>query len=289
MNKLRVVYNNMVDLSTTTVTASSAVQPATNLKLDAKSKVWRSSTSTTSTVKVLLKVVFAASTTVGCVALPFTNLSSAAIIRVYGYTGTAPTLTGTVDTPTFTAGTTLTFDTGAGYLACPYTSFASSSNTYAFGGGTYARAYVPIPTACTSMIIEINDTIASKYVEASRLIVGNYWSPKFNTSYGLNAGLKDTSTHFRTQSGDLVTNIGPRFGNISFDLKYMDSADRNKLYSILKSGGLNRPVFISLFPENTADYDLEQQYQLYGKLTQLQNITFANAIQYSSNIDMEEI
>lgn len=300
-NSLRIVYDNKVDLANTTLTASSTATAATavaNLALDSKSKIWRSSTCSTSSVKVLLKVVLA-STVVQAVVLPFTNLTTAATIRVYGYTGTVPTLTGTVDSPTFTAGGTLAFDTGAGTLACPYQSFnvwspsvlPIGANTYAFGGGTYARIYIPvnIQAACTSMIIEIDDVITDKYIEAARLIIGPYWSPTYNTSYGLSYTPKDTTTHLRTESGDLLSNRGPRFGSMTFDLKYMNTADRSMLYSILRGNGLPRPMFVSLFPENSDDWDLEQQFQLYGKLSQLSSLQYVNFIQYSSQIDMEEI
>jgi len=300
-NNLRIVHDNIVNLSSTTLTASSSASINTlpvNLKLDAKSKIWRSSATSTSAVKVFLRVVFTASTVVNCVVLPFTNLTASATIRVYGYTGTIPVIgTGTVDNPTFTAGGTLVFDTGAGYLACPYQSFnvmnlgtiPIGSNMYAFGGGTYARAYVPTPTACTSMIIEISDINTNRYIEASRLIIGKYWSPRYNTSYGVTNSQNDTSSHTRTQSGDLVTTRGPRSGSISFDLKFMDKTDKSILYSLMRAGGISRPVFISLFPENSDDYDLEQMYQLYGKLTQLPGTQYINFLQYSSTIDMEEI
>ena len=42
-NNLRIIYNNLVDLSTTTITASSQQSDATapaNLKKDAKGSVW---------------------------------------------------------------------------------------------------------------------------------------------------------------------------------------------------------------------------------------------------------
>lgn len=299
-NNLRIIYNNLVDLPTSTVSASSSAgsTPVGNLKLDSKSKLWRSSTSTTTTVKTYL-VVTVSSSIIGGVVLPFSNLTSSATIRLRGYTGTAPTLGGTVDSPTFSASGTLVFDTGSGVSACPYQSFnlyytgstPTGANTYAFGGGTYARAYVPLGSqvACTSLLIEINDTNPSKYVEAGRLIVGPYWSPKYNTSFGMTSNYKDLSTHLRTESGDLITNRGTRSSSISMDLKYMDTGDRSKLYELIRGGGLARPIFISLFPENSDDYDLEQLYQVYGKLPQLSGIQYANFLQYSSQLELEEV
>ena len=51
-NNLRIIYQNILDLSGTTITASStasASTPVTNLKLDSKSQVWRSANTTIAT------------------------------------------------------------------------------------------------------------------------------------------------------------------------------------------------------------------------------------------------
>lgn len=306
-NNLRIIYQNIVDVSTTTITASStasASTPATNMKLDSKSVVWRSGSVTTSptnglyTAKANL-VVSLSSSIIGGIILPFCNLSSAATIRVRGYTGTAPTLGGTTDSPTVTATGTLVFDTGT-VNACPYQvlglwnwgSLPLGVNSYSYGGGTYGRVWVPLASqgACTSLAIEIVDTQnQSNYIEASRLVIGSYWSPKYNTSFGLSSTTKDLSTHKRSDSGDLVTTRGISYRSMNFDLKYLTPTDRLEFTRILRGNGLPRPLVISLFPDNNEDWEKEQAHQVYGKLAQLPDVVHPMFDIYSTNIEIEEI
>lgn len=305
-NNLRIIYQNAADAVTTTVTASStasASTPVTNLKLDPKSQVWRSGSVTTAatngvyTAKANLVVAFATTTTVGGVILPFCNLSSTATIRLRGYTNTAPTLSGTVDAPVVTAPGTQVFDTGA-VLACPYQPLGAWNwgtqplgvNSYSYGGGTYGRAWLSTQTACTSLLIEIVDTANySPYIEASRLVVGSYWSPKFNTSFGLSNTYRDLSSNARSESGDIISNRGVIYNSISFDLSYLTPADRLEMSRILKGNGISKPLLISLFPDNSTDYAKEQAHQVYGKLSQLSGIQHSMFDIYGTQIEIEEV
>lgn len=293
-NNLRIIYQNIADTATLTASSTAGTTSVNNLKKDSKASIWRSSTSSTSSVKVNLVATFTSSI-IGGVILPFCNLTSAATIRVRGYTGTAPTLGGTVDVPTITAVGTLIFDTG-NVLACPYQplglwawgSIPLGVNSYAYGGGTYGRVWFP-PLACTSIVIEIIDTNTAQYIEGARLVIGSYWSPKFNTSYGLSTSMKDTSTHERSESGNLVTNRGISYNTLNFDLTWLTPADRLEFTRIVKGNGLPKPLLISLFPDNSTDYVKEQVHQIYGKLSQLGSVSHPMYEMYSTQIEIEEI
>lgn len=293
-NNLRIIYQNIADTATITASSTAGVTSTANLKKDTKSLIWRSQTSSTTSVKANLVATFSSSV-IGGVILPFCNLSSIATIRVRGYTGTAPTLGGTVDVPTITATGTLVFDTGD-VAASPYQplglwnwgTMPLGVNAYSYGGGTYARVWFP-QIACTSVVIEIIDTNTDQYIEVSRLIIGSYWSPKYNTEYGLSTTIKDMSTHERSESGDLITNRGTRFNSINFDLNWLPPEDRLEMTRILKGNGISRPIFISLFPENSEDYAKEQSHQIYGKLPDIPTITHPIYGMYSSSISIEEV
>jgi hypothetical protein len=163
-------------------------------------------------------------------------------------------------------------------------------NSYSYGGGTYGRAWISVPGACTSLLIELVDTqCTSQYIEISRIVAGSYWSPKYNTSFGLSTGSQDLSQHERSQSGDLVTNRGIRYRNMKFDLNWLPPADRLEFTRILRGNGLPRPLFISLFPDNVDEYDKEQAHQIYGKLSTLNDVTHPIFEMYSTSIEIEEI
>ena len=303
-NNLRIIYDNQVDVSTTTVTGSSTASGlvgVSNLKSDTKSLVWRTATTGISNTAKGNLIISLPSQTLTGVIIPFCNLSSVATIRIRGYTGTTPTHTGTTAAPTInTTGATTVFDTGD-ILACPYQQLGLWNwgvsplgvNSYSYGGGTYARVWLPstaIGVAVTSLSIEIVDTSnSSQYIEAARLIIGRHWSPRFNTSFGLSNTIKDLSAHVRSESGNLLTNRSTSYNSISFDLKWMDSSDRLEMMRILKGNGLSKPLFISLFPDNTTDWAKEQTHQIYGKLSQLPGVTHPVYEMYSSTIDIEEI
>jgi hypothetical protein len=302
-NNLRIVYQNLADYSTSTITASSTASvatPTTNLKLDSKSLVWRSATSATTTVKANLLVAFAATSMVGNITLPFCNLTSTATIRVRGFSGATPILgdaySANAATAVNTNGATLVFDTGI-ITACPYQvlglwdwgALPLGVNSYSYGGGTYARSWLTNQLGCSNIVIELVDTNTDKYIEASRLVVGTYWSPKYNTSYGLSTSIKDLTTNQRRESGDLITTRGIRYKSMAFDLKYLTPSDRLQFERILKGNGLAQPIFISLFPNNSGDYDKEQAHQIYGKLSQLSEIQHPMFDIYSTQIEIEEI
>lgn len=265
--------NQSVTQAATTITATATATPSVNLKLDAKSLIWRS-TGTSAT----LTVAFGSSKSVRGVVLPFTNLTATATINVTAVGGTA-------------------YTTGA-VLACPYMQadawdsnyLPAGSNSYSYGGGTYARVWFPAAVTCTGLTIVITDTNnTAGYVEASRLVVGNYWTPTYNTSFGVSFSPKSLSTNTRTESGDLITNRGIQYNTMRFDLSWLTPADRAIFTKILESNGINKPLLISLFPDASEDYNKEQTFQIYGKLSQLSDITHPMFSMYSSSIEIEEI
>ncbi len=303
VNSLRIISRNLIDASAVGASGSSsasAVYSFANAFSDVRGTIWRSATRTSGGVLANMRVTLPSSRTIAAVVLSFTNLTPAATIRVRGYTGTNPTLTGTVDTPTITTtGATLVFDTGF-VLCCPYPTQAQntfdptgfSTTTYGLDK-VYARVYVPIGSAaCTSLTIEVSDSTNSvNYLECNRLIVtDSYWSPTYNTSYeGLGMTVNDTTTYQRSESGGIIPNNGIVYNSLNFNLSWLTGPDRAILADILRKNGKRRSLFISLFPENTGDYAAEQQYQLYGRLSNLSAISYPYLDIYGSSISIEEI
>lgn len=270
-NNLRILYQNLADKATIgSSIAPIGVTSLANLKSDPKSLVCR-----TTGTSVTFTVTLATPSIIGGVILPFCNLTSTATINVTLNTG-------------FTTGT---------IAACPYQNLGAwdwgalplGVNGYSYGGGTYARAWFS-QASCSSLTITITDTANTEgYLEFSRMIVGPYWSPRYNTSFGLSATPKDLSVHERSESGDLVTTRGVKFNSINFDLKWLNDSDRHQLISILKGSGMYKPMLISLFPDNSEDWAKEQSFMVYGKLPQLNDLSHPIFGIYSTQIQIEEI
>jgi hypothetical protein len=307
-NNLRVIYQNIVDMAGTTITASSVASststPISNTQSDIKSRVWRTTTATNTICNAAFVVTSSNAIAISAVVLAFCNLSSVATIRVRGFTGTTPVLGATVDTaPTVTTtGATTIFDTSniGTYLVAPYQGLGDwnwGSNPNGSSAYTNTRVYgrIWIPDAytnlmCTSFVVEITDTnCPDKFIEISRIIMGSHWSPKYNTSYGLSSTIKDMSTTSRTEAGDLVTFIAPYYNTLTLDLKYLTKDDRTTLFKIIKAAGIRRAFYINLFPNNSDDFGKEQIYQCYGKLVTIPGLTHDMFDIYSSQIEIEEI
>ena len=279
-NNLRVIYDNLIDLSTTTVTASgtaNGVYVVDNLKRDAKSQTWRS---TQGTSIATLTVSFGSARTVSGVFLGFTNLASGSTIKVTATglsAGTNPSALGAVLCRPWADASWDTAYTGG------------SNNSYGYGAGSHARVWFSSDVTCTGLTIEITDTTKTTYLEVSRLVVGKLWSPKYNTEFGLEVGVKDLTTQSRTQSGDLISTRGPRFKTLNFNLNWLTYTDRTVFVNLLKTAGLSRPLLVSLFPNNSDDYEAEQLYQIYGKLTDTPGITHPMFSVYASSVTIEEV
>jgi hypothetical protein len=180
-------------------------------------------------------------------------------------------------------------------LACPATPIIPNGFTalqaqsaYAYGGGAYAKAWFT-PAMCTGCRVDIIDIgNQSGYIEASRLIIGNYWSPVKNVSYGMSNSIQDLSKNTRTQSGDLISDSSPTNRKIAFNIEELDATDRKTLYSILRRSGMRSSMFISLTPENV-DIELERDNMIYGKLSAVSAMSIPFFGAYSFPIEMEEI
>lgn len=159
---------------------------------------------------------------------------------------------------------------------------ATSNLPNAYGGGKYVVVYLNNISARTSFTVTFSSS-----VRVSRFIVGRYWSPQHNIPFGISVSYTDTSVVERLQSGDIYTTPGPRNKVMQFDLQYLTDTDKFEFFSILKSIGRLGFVFVSAFPEDT-DKDREQMYSIYGKLTNLSSITYAQHTRYASSVELEE-
>lgn len=274
-NNLRIVYDNIISqASSLAATSSNSAYPVANLQSPSKTKVWRS----TSTTAQTLTINWTTDQNISCVILPYTNLSSAATITIKLYNASSLIYTSS----TTTAVTAV--------LSSPYKpAIASGVYRYSFGINNCARKYFTQTAGVRKLEIILTDASNSDgYIEAATAITGTYWSPTYNTSFGVQIGVEDSSTTSRTQAGNLVTDIGTSNKTLQFELNYLTDTDRDYLFSIINSIGKKAPIYVSLFPEDT-DPKKEQTYQIYGKLRDMPTLTHPMYTVYSSSISIEEI
>ena len=205
-------------------------------------------------------------------------------------TGTSFTITTTSLTGTIAVIAMLTETTGSITMTVTGQTDVTESTTSSFtgqtagyGGGKYIVKYYTLGSATTSFTVTFSSS-----VKVSRFIIGNYWSPKYNTNYGVQVGYDDATSFERLQSGDLYATLAPRNKTLQFDLQYMDESDKFYLFDIVKSVGKTKPIFVSVFPEDS-DQQKEQMYSIYGRLTTPPNISYVMYSMYSSSLQLEEV
>lgn len=276
MPNLRILYDNVVDRAASLAADSTAVGGtlvASNLQTDIKTDIHRSNAATT----VVYTLTWSAAQTFNMAALAFANLTAAATIKAQVFTNTgdvSPAL-----------------DTGA-VVACGYTPYlpqgaAIGVNQFPYGGFTYGRVYFAA-TPGKKLVITVADAgNAAGYIEAGRLIAGQYWSPAYNAGYGPQLSLATNTQSKRDGAGNLRAEIRPKSRGLRVNLeRLVSAADRDTIYSILRGNGA-LPVFFSLYPEN-ADAALEQEHQIWGRLKD-SSISLPSVGLFTAPLEIEEI
>lgn len=271
MKNLRIVYDNAADRATLSSTKTfRAGMGIDKLVVDDKFQVCRS---IDQTFNVTAK--WPQGETIGAVVLPFTNMSPTAVIKVTTPQG---------------------YDSGW-ILACPAPSTRlrgwaadKSASAYGYGGGACARVWItPALTNVTEMTVHLYDeNTVQGYVEASRLVIGDYWEPEQGVEQGATITSVDTSKQYRTEAGSLLTDVGTKYKKQSLPMPWLSGTDRAAFWDILVGNGLTAPMFISVHP-NATDVNLERMHQMYGKLvtTPIMSTPYWDA--NSATLEFEEV
>lgn len=273
MSNLRIIYQNLTDssnsLSASTTSGSLVVA---NLKTDRKGEIHRSTGTS-----VTFTCTWSSSQSISSVVIPACNLTSAATIQVRLYDAES-------------AGTLL-LDTGV-LLACQGQNITSTDagspitvTDFSRGIATKAAAWFNQVDLVRRIVIDIVDTSnPAGFIDTSRLIIGTYWSPKNNASYGAETSLVDSSDIVRTDSGGISVFRSCVYEKMNLNLEFMASDDRKALDKITRLTAGYKPILISLVPDGT-DYNLIQETTIYG-VRQLNAVALLEA-RWSSSISIE--
>ena len=284
MPNLRIIHDNAADRAVLTAASQAGTLGPANLQRDAKGAVLRA-TSTTQTITA----TWSTQECIACVALIFTNLTSSARMRVRGYDqlgASAPALdTGwMMPCPEAPPGSYPFGELPLGWNAYKW----GGTNTWARGGGADAVAWFA-PVFVRQLVVDVYcPDLPAGYIEISRLVVGNYWSPETNAEYGASLQMQDTTEVYRTAAGTAKTAVGVSSEKLSINLGHLAPGDRARLMRILRECGPVRPLLFSLFPENP-DPVLEQDHMLYGRVANLDAVSTPYYETYAAPLQIEGI
>lgn len=281
---LRILHDNAADRAVLAASSQAGTLGPANLQREGKSSVLRA-TGAAQTITATWQTA----ELVACVALVSTNLTSSAKMRVRGFAmpgdGVPVLDTGSIfPCPAATHGSYPWGVLPLGWNAYRW----GGVNSWARGGGADAVAWFA-PVRVRQLIIDIYAPQSPEgYVEVSRLVAGNYWSPEQNADYGAQLQLQDSSENYRTAAGELKSAMGVASDKLSVTLAHLTPMDRARLLRILRENGKGKAMLFSLFPENP-DPLLEQDHMLYGKVSNIDAVATPYFETYSAPLQIEGI
>lgn len=251
MPNMRVIHDNAADRADVVASSTAGQLVASNMQNDTKGLVHRSTSRS-----VTYTLTWSADEVVAGVGLPATNLSPDAQVRVRAYSASGQ----------------LQADSGLVY-ACPGAPLELwdwtqplNANAFAYGGATKCAVWLDDHYVARQLVIDIVDPqTAAGYIDCARLVVGGYWAPERNASYGLLAELVDMTESARTESGDLRSERAPVYDTMDLDLSFLDDCDRARVMQIMRGTAGGRLALVSIFPDDN-DSLLEQDHIIYGRL-----------------------
>lgn len=255
MPNLRVIHQNIADTATITANTTAGTYVASNLQTDLKSQFHRT-TGTTATYTL----TWDTNQTVRAVVLPCTNLTNTATLQIQLQSYNTLTSTYQNITGAQLAATTAASSTKIAEFNTP------TGNLFAYGAVTktahwFDQAYSNVRKAILTLV---DTTNPAGFIDCSRIICGNYWSPQYNADRsGLVITVSDTSTTSRNDAGDLISEQGFVYDQLQLNLGVLTDLDRDELLAITRRRGVSQNILISVFPENRTANELA--YLVYGK------------------------
>lgn len=276
MSGLKLIAINQGDLAT--VTASPAVVatlPATNLQLQPRAAVMR----TTSTADQDIKLTWPSTRILTSAVMSRHNLSSASTWRLQLYSDAA--------------WTTLIYDSTA-VSAVPAKALGDLSwgvdplGASSFTGWTYAFSSMYFaPVGAQSAKITLSDAAnPAGYMEVARLFVGAHIEPRYTGSYGVKLGWKENTTQTRTDGGSLRSDPAQPYRTLSFNLDWIMPEDRAVLLDAVRCAGKRQDIWITFFPGTGGA--LERDYSMTAKIVNAPDMGHPSYATYTQQFDLEE-
>lgn len=217
---MRLFYDNLIDPSTVTVTASSedAALPATNVQNALRGRVWR--TSDSSSTETITFDLGAAGTASAAIIENHNLTASDTSIQVRGSTDNFSSSNVLVGTFTHDAGTMLVTFTGVGYRYWRITFTKSSS---------------------------------SETRDIGRIFIGPYASTTADPDYnGYSLEKQDLSVTQRTIGGQTYSEARSQYNSIRLSFSDVSQADKDAIQTAFETAGLHTSLWIQVKTSGSA-------------------------------------
>lgn len=278
MSNVRLVIINEFDSGTVTQSAGTSVVslPASNMQVYNNSRIWRSLTVDNSA----LQGNFDDIRLISAFILWRHNLTNAATIRLQLYASANQTGTVVYDSGDIPAVQQITFGDWD-WRVQPVV--ASALDDWAV---RYSQLWFDAVFAASYKITIKDPLNASGQLDAARIYMGRHFEPAVNFSYGRQWQLGSNAQQLRTDDGSLFTSDSPTWRTSQFNLDYIDEGDRAALITALRYAGTSRDFFISLFPEQGGQKEVENSFA--AKFKQQPILTNSAYNNYKAPLSVEE-
>ena len=275
---IRIVTSNVSDSATLTSSDFVATLPVTNVQLEGRARVART---TNATGTKTINGNFAGASVISSCVLYNHNLTSQATWRLRMWDAAGQTGNLMYDSGTLSALPAL----GWGEFAWGLSPWGAS--VFTGWGSAFSVLWFPAVGAL-SFRLEITDAAnPAGYIQAKRLLLGPYFEPLVNVSYGLQLYWQDNSEQRRTQGGSLRTDVRVRYRCLQGDLSYLSFTERALAMDTLRQIALRTETFVSVFPG--VGGALERDYSLLGKFTSMPQFTHNQPGSHSARLAIDEV
>lgn len=275
----RVISTNDADAATLTSADFVASLPVTNLQIEGRARVARTTNATGSKT---IKGNWPAAKVVGALVLYGCNFTSQATTRLECYSGANQTGTVVYDSGTVTALEALGWgDFGWGLAPWGATVFTGWSSTF---------AVLWLPQAVSALSFRVTVTDAANpagYLQIKRLLIGSYFEPVVNPDFGLQLGWATNDQQVRTMASSIRTDIRARYRNLSGNLGGLEPGERAIFMEIARAVGLASELFVSVYPDATGAQ--KRDYSMLCKFSQLSPLSDSNVQRHSSPFAFTEV
>ncbi len=261
---IRFLLDNKADTATLSSSDFAASLPVTNLQAEGRGKVARTSNATgTKTINGNL----AAAASINAVVLYRHNLTASATWRLQLYSAANQT-TQVYDSSAVTPG--------------------PAASVFSGWGWSFSVLYFTTVSSVLSFRVELADaTNPAGYLEAKRLVLGQYIEPAVNADYGLGLYWEDLSEARRTLGGSVRTDPRAVYRVMSGSLSALTEAERASFMDAVRYAGKQREIFVAGFPGVTGAQ--ERDYSLLGKFTRTPQMAHHQVSRHRAAFDIEEV
>lgn len=270
----------MADIATITTTNSPVNMGAENLKDDLRGK-WCRMMGTLNTITLS----WSSSTPIGAIVLVGSTLKSSSRFRVKVFSD-ATALTLKHDSGWMWASPGTIFDNEDWTEGLNTNEAPNDGNEFAYCIPPSSAYYLTEQLMGQAVTIELEDT-ASEFMDISRLVVGPYFRPKINVNYGQQNSIVDLTTHSRSASGSMRSEIGPIARAMNFSLDYIVEEDRGRVQRLMEQS-IGKSLWISLCAGDV-DKELERDKSIYGRLTNPTSMQWQSLFRHSAEYQIEGI